>query len=265
MLSEVDAVKPEDRPALSIPIHILLGEAIDLVGFVRDHWDATDEHPGLGSVAVRFDDRVGGDMRALVDDIQLARTALRLAADTADSREEVERGREVLDELSAVLEFYFDDGVWDEKDAQLAAVAASETRTDDGLATALHDYAGLAEAHQGAVAGLGGFDVALIGEARGLGTSIRERSARSKSDREKEAIRHRARRDQLITVLDRKMKLVRSAARFVFRRKPALLQKSASTYIRRRRAEARRRGRAEAEDNTPTPNTDDPAAATEME
>jgi hypothetical protein len=77
----------------------------------------------------------------------------------------IARGRFLLSELTAVLAFYFDDGVEDEKDAQLARVDAEhedDPQTADALAAALDNYATLAVAHRKELDGLGGFEASYI-------------------------------------------------------------------------------------------------------
>lgn len=240
--AELGGVSTESRLSLNVPLHVLLGEATDLAAFTRRRWEPSGDHPGLSSAARRFDEAVADDLLALVAAVQEEHTAFRLAAEPPVSREVVERGEVLLDELTAALEFLFDDGVEDERDAQLGAIRnlyGTRSRSDDALAAALFDFSALASNHRDELDGLGGFDAANIDEARTLAEEIRARP--SGAERSEQARAHRMRRDQLATLLDRKVKQVRAAARYAFRRQPELVRESASAYGRRSRAALRRR------------------------
>lgn len=255
LLAEADAVPSDVRLALGLPLHVLLGEATDLAAYLRRTWTPTDTHSGLSSAARRFDASIADDMVALVEAVQSEHTAFRLGAQPPVSREVVERGEAVLDEFTAVLEFHLDAGIEDARDAQLAAIAdlyGTQTRSDDALAAALFEFAALADSVRGELAGLGGFDTATIDEAHELASQVRERSATAASESAQGAMAHRVRRDQLATVLDRKVKLVRAAARFAFRNHAALARESGSAYGRRARA-ARRRAAARVTETAPPP------------
>lgn len=144
-------------------------------------------------------------------------------------------------ELTASLEWLFDDGVEDENDRALANLKAEHDRTPeslDALAAELFDYATLAEAHRAQLTGLGGFEPSLIDEAKQLAAALRERgapSAGASAESDALMLRH-----QLATLLLDKMSLVRAAARFVFRRHPEVARQATSGYERRRRAANRR-------------------------
>ena len=256
--AELGGISTESRLSLNIPLHVLLGEATDLAAFARRRWEPSGDgpgrpgragHPGLSSAARRFDAAVADDLLALVAAVQEEHTAFRLAAEPPVSRESVERGEALLDELTAALEFLFDDGVEDERDAQLEAIRdlyGTRSRSDDALAAALFDFATLASNHRDELEGLGGFDPANIDEARALAEDIRARP--SGAERSEQARAHRVRRDQLATLLDRKVKQVRAAARYAFRRHPEFVRESASAYGRRSRAALRRRTELGADD-----------------
>ena len=245
---QVNAVPTDTTVSIGVPLHVLLGEAVDLASFVRRVWAPTDAHPGLSSAASRIEDGIADDLLALVAAVQETHTEFRLAAEAPTSRDDAERGETLLDELTAVLQFHFDDGVEDERDAQLSAIGGlygDRSTSDDALAAALFDYASLAQEYRAEIDGLGGFDAALIDEARALSDVVRARSTQTPTERTEAARVHRIRRDQIVAVLYRQMKLVRAAARFAFRSVPQLAREAGSAYGRRNRAQARRRRRAE--------------------
>ena len=101
----------------------------------------------------------------------------------------MERGYFLLGEITATLEYLLDDGIEDEKDAQLDkidAAHAGDPESFDALAGALDDYAAFADGHRKEMDGLGGFDAAHLDEARTVAAELRARrslSARSSEPR----------------------------------------------------------------------------------
>jgi hypothetical protein len=249
-----DALEPRQ------PLHVLTGEATDVARFFERYYAAERApktkvvlRPGLESVGdKRLPPQTAKHITLLVDEVQAAQTRYQLAAEAPADDAELTRGRFVLSELTAALEFLFDDGVEDERDAQLARVhkANDDTSTANALAGALSDYAGLAEPYRDELDGLGGFEVALIDEAKPLAKAIRKRSARGKGDAKQQSAAALEWRNRLAAVLAAKVASVRSCARFVFRNHPEIRREAASTYERRARA-ARRRATAKAGEATP--------------
>lgn len=236
------------------PLHVITGEAVDVAAFftryhatVRDPKTKAVVRPGLESVGKqRLDPATAEHITLLVDEVQAAQNRYHLATQ-GPGTDEVTRGRFVLSEITAVLEYLFDDGVEDERDAQLARVrqANDDTGSSDALASALADYAGLAGHYRDELDGLGDFDVALVDEAAVLAKAIRARSATPKGPAAKQAASALELRNRLAALLVQKVASVRSAARFVFRNQPEIRREVSSTYERRSRA-ARRRAAAKA-------------------
>jgi hypothetical protein len=152
-----------------------------------------------------------------------------------------ERAEFVLGEITAALEWLLDDGVDDDRDRQLAALKAEHadgSNSTDALAAELADYAALARQEQKGLEGLGGFDVAMIDEAKSLPRLLRERPTTPTTPE----VTRRALdvRNRIATLLVERMSTVRSAARFVFRNHPEVAREAGSAYSRKRRAAARR-------------------------
>lgn len=254
--AEAEAL-PSSTLELRQPLHVITGEAVDVAAFftryhatVHDPKTKSIVRPGLESVGKdRLPPTLANQITLLVDEVQAAQNRYHLAAQGPGGTDEVTRGRLVLSELTAVLEYLFDDGVEDERDAQLARVrqANEDTSSSDALASALADYAGLADHYRDEVDGLGEFDVAYIDEALQLAKAIRERSAKPKGPAAKQAAAALELRNRLAALLAQKVASVRSAARFVFRNHPEIRREVTSTYERRSRA-ARRRAAAKAAD-----------------
>ncbi|MEM9459537.1 MAG: hypothetical protein AAGF11_35495 [Myxococcota bacterium] len=191
-LREQARALPADEVQLRLPLHVLLGEATDVARFFERYYQPQRApgtevllRPGLSSVGeARLPPDTAEQILALVGEVQVAQADYQLAAEAPQERESIERGRFVLSELTAALEFLFDDGVEDERDAQLARVqqANDDTGSIDALASALDDYAALADHYRGELDGFGDFDVGMIDEAKQLAGALRERSARGRTE-----------------------------------------------------------------------------------
>jgi hypothetical protein len=249
-LSPIEAWRPEAEKLPSgelkvpVPLHALYGEAVDLAKFYEKYWESQPGRPGLDSVASKergLHKHTGEELLSLRQAAQDAGTAYRLSV-SPSAPPPFERAEHVLDEITATLEWLFDDGVEDEKDAQLAALKKEHTDSPDShdaWAAELEDYAALAAQHEKQMKGLGGFDVALIAEARQLAALFRDRPAMPAIPPE-EVKKASELRNRLATLLWKRMSSVRGAARFVFRRRPDIVREATSAYERRRRAANRR-------------------------
>jgi hypothetical protein len=153
-----------------------------------------------------------------------------------------DRAEFLLGEIRATLGWFFDDGILDEKDemlAQLDAAHENDPETADALASALDDYAHLAEKYRESLDGLGGFQAAYLDEGVAVAAELRGRPAQAEamSAKAREAL---ALRNKLAALLLDRMSLVRAAARFIFRAQPEIVREVTSAYERRKRAVARR-------------------------
>jgi hypothetical protein len=251
---------PDDDLALTTPIHVVMGEAVDVATFHEKYWQAKDGQPGLEQAGRGLPRETGDEILSLQRAAQKAISDYLMVVPKA-SRGEVEmRARYVLSEITATLEWLFDDGVRDDNDERLAAVAQAhrdDPESADALASELEDYAALADKHRKEMKGLGGFEVAMIDEAKELARKLRQAPASPQAPTE-EARRALALRNRLLTLMAQRIARVRSAARFVFRNHPEVIRQATSAFERRRRAEARRRA-AKAAASTPAPGA--PSAA----
>jgi hypothetical protein len=252
--TEALALSANELRTPAVPLHVVFGEAVDVAKFADDYWHEENDEGGnvvraglrsavrKGGGALRLTSKTSSEILSLQRAAQEAHTRYLLAIDAKPDVDPVGRGRFLLAEISATLAWLFDDGIDDQKDAQLANVVlahADDPATTDALASALDDYAGLAEPHAKEMHGLGGFDARFIAEARGLAGELRARPAQPV------ALSPAARGaltllDGLVTLLLDRMGLVRAAARFVFRTDPEIARLATSAYERRRRAAARK-------------------------
>ncbi len=247
---EASKVDPRDF-VLTTPLHVLLGEAVDVARFCEQHWEPLHAPPNELLVRPGLKDAGSGHLeRVIVEEIlvlqqlvQQAQTAYLLAISPPNDAS-VDRARFVLDEIASSLEWLFDDGKIDERDAQLAAIVEAhkdDPDSEDALASELADYAGLANLVKKDLAKLGAFDMSLLAEAPMLVTALRERSALRSRTNNTEAGRMLEQRNRLAAVLSQRITRVRAAARYVFRHYPDIVKQVTSAYQRRRRAAARRR------------------------
>jgi hypothetical protein len=235
---------------LPVPLHVLTGEAVDVARFCEHHFETVRDsagrvvRPGLDQAVNGglFRPELGAEILELQQAVAAAQTEYLLSV-APMTEAPLERADFVLAELNATLSFMFDNGVEDENDARLATLQATHTSpvSQDALAAALDDYAGLADMHRDDIAGIGGFDPAMIDEARTLAAELREQSAIKLSGTPPSAQRAALDlRNRLATLLWERIVIVRNTARFVFRNDERTLRKATSAYQRRRRADARR-------------------------
>ena len=241
---------------LRLPVHVLSGEAIDVAHFCLRNWepkldrDGRVRRPGMKTAGGNgtFEATIASDLLELQQAFQDANTRYRLLV-TGSAAGVMETAEELLDDLWSTLEWLFDDGKTDDGDRQLAALAAEHANvtSQDAMATALADFAELAERSRDKLTGLGGFDARIIEEARATAASLLRVSAGPTGPEAQGELREAYElRNRLGNLLLEKMQRVRSAARFVFRRHREVLPEVTSTYERRARAVRRKRAESEA-------------------
>jgi hypothetical protein len=186
---------PAFSTAFGVPLHVLLGEAVDVVRFAQRHWEPTvnpsgwETKPGLKTAvgASGFHEGTVTELLELIDAVQEAHTSYRLLV-SGSKAAPMDRALFVLSELRATLEWCFDDGTDSDEHTQLGnlGLAHEKAASHDAVAAALFDYATLASRSADKIRGLGGFDLKLIDEARVLVARLREQSAGLSSPRPKE-------------------------------------------------------------------------------
>lgn len=259
--AEAEAIE-EARAILTLPLGVLLTEAIEVASFLRVYWEPKVEprtkrvvRPGLkagqkkGEKGISLQLSLAEELESLQRATEQAHGRYLMLARGIAADDSMARGEFLLGELKDVLEWFFDDGVEDEGDAQLARIEqahAHDGNTAAELALALVDFATLAEPHRKDLDGLGDFDPAVIDEAREVSGSLRKLKDAQLSDDADEVKKARLLRDRLGVLLYRRMSRVRAAARFVFRHHPEHQRLATSSYERKRRADSRRKAAKEA-------------------
>ncbi len=241
-----------DEAHPNIPLHVVLGEAIDVATMLTHYWDPkTDTKgntiPGFSGVAAAG--TVTPELSTEISELQLAVAAAHseyLVLVQGSAAAPLDRADFVLGEIRQSLEFLFDDGKQDDADVQLENLrtAFSASASQDAMALALESYAELAGKYRDALTKLQGFDPTLIDEARTLAAALRQQSAaaltHATADTQREAL---ALRNRLLTLLIERVKRVRRAAAYVFRNQPDIVRKFTSAFERKQRS-ARRRAKA---------------------
>lgn len=188
--------------------------------------------------------QTGQEILSLQRAAQEAHTRYLLTVGPVNGASPMNHGQFLLNEIAAALGWHFNDGVEDEKDQMLASIEAAhaeDPRTSDALASALDDYAHLADRYRDEIDGLGGFSASNIDEAFEVAASLRDRPTQAQSvTMSVEARQALDLRNKIVTVLLARMNLVRAAAKFVYRAHPEIVREATSAYERRRRATARR-------------------------
>lgn len=234
----------------TVPWFVLMQEAADASAFVKANWKSTrgprrgaPRVLGLDSVKKLLPATIGAEIRELQAIALDAHGEYLLRTRPKGDEDRRPRADHVLSEITAALEFLFDDGVEDERDAQLAEVESNHEdagSSNAAVASALEDYGALARAHLGDLDGLGGFDSALLDEVAPLAKALRGPVSAGAVERSPEAVAAIERRNRHANLLLERIKRVRRAAQYVFRSRPEVVRKVTSTYLRRKRAAARR-------------------------
>jgi hypothetical protein len=242
------AAKAEEARAHA-PIHVLLGEAVDVASMLAHYWEPTVEGKGKrvpGFSGVAANGLVTRELAEEIRELQLATAVahsdyLVLVQRAAEAP--LDRADFVLGEIRSTLEFVFDDGKDDDADRQLENLRAAfaDSASQDAMALALEGYAELAGRHTAALETIEGFETGLIDEARTLAAALRQQSAAALThttlDEQRQAL---ALRNRLLMLLLERVKRVRRAAGYLFRNFPAIARKFTSTYERRKRSAKRK-------------------------
>ena len=238
------AALPNDDYKPTLPISVLLGEAIDVARFVDANFASEIDAKTKKVVRAGLETALGltkttaSDLRSLVE---ATKTAHIVYLTTTRNRDDlVERARYVRDELRSTAQYFGDHGV-----IPVAQVQALHSELDlasesiDALALSLDGYAILTAPFKKKMEGVGGFDTSLIDEGASLARKLREKPTAPavQSAASQKAVLFR---NRLLRLLDEKVAAVRGAARYVFRHQPGITQSTSSPYLRARRAKARR-------------------------
>lgn len=255
-MNELEAEAAQSGTLPSVPLFVFFGECVDVAKFVTKYWktvrDANDKvvRPGLESVKKRLPEDTPVRIRKQLTEAQEAHTAYLFTTNHATGAELRERATFLHSELTAALEFFFDDGVRDDNDERLEKLSQLHGETGesfDALALALEDYSALAEPHRWDLHGLGEFDSGVIDEAKLVAGQLRELppTPLQRTDAAKDAL---ADRNAKLAALYSLVLNARASARYVFRNHTDIIREATSAYARRVRAERARAARRAADE-----------------
>lgn len=268
---EWEQAQQQEVAPLPAPLHVLCREAINVAKFLSDHWKDQETPKGIlpgliramnekpkqedAGAAVYLHEKLGDEILSLKRAVDEAQTRYSLTCQPRSSAGStiVARARFLLGEIVPTVEWYFDDGVEDEKDEKLRRIKASHAKIGNSaaaLARKLYDYGTLANQYRKALAGMSEFDAGYIDEALGLVEqlqSLPSTGEQAVSPEQRDAIRLR---NALVDLLMERVNTVRAAARFIYRGRPAVVRKVTSAHERTKRQAARRKKKA-AEESAP--------------
>ena len=243
---------PTDQYQVTVPIRAYVVEALAAADFLEANW-ATTFIPktkavarlGLETAGKKLSKSVAAEIRALVPIVTQANYDAERAADPkSPTAAAVARGRAIVEEITATLTWYFDDGVEDWKDAELAAIEAAhkdDPMTADAIALELEDFVRLATPHVKEITGLGGFDPKVLDEALVVAKTLRAAPlvpGFTTSPATRAAL---GTRNRYLQLLQERVDRVRKAARFVYRDQPGALPADVmGGYVARRKVLAKR-------------------------
>ena len=238
-----EAKKLGEPMVLRVPLTVLMSEAVQVANFIKSHWEPCDRRPGLKTVGARLPLTLIDELIRMRDVLQAAQNEYEMCINPKiNTPEMISRARFVLSEITAILDWYLDDGVEDENDAKFAALNTAHVDDNDAastLAQALFDYATLAKPLAGELDGLGEFDASMIEEAFVLADQLGQVPA-TPTERSEAAKDLKWKRDLLASLLQTRIVEIRATARFVYRRFPDVYREVTSAYERKRRAAAKR-------------------------
>lgn len=229
----------------SVPIHVLLGDAVDLAAFVEAHYEPTlvsgKLRPGLSSVEAQ-----SGITRATALELRELQAAISFVQSKIDARgpsageDPLREADRIVSELRAALSFLLEGGDAPEGAAALRRLreAYRGTRAHDAVALILERYAELGARHLSALESIGvdrGLLDGALAEARELRARSATRIERRASPDEPDLL---VVRNRLVAALQARMRKVRAAVRYVFRAHPELARTATSAYHRARRGGA---------------------------
>lgn len=237
-----EAAKLEPKP-LAIPLVHLLADAKDVAELIDQYWEPTAELPGLNYAGSSLPPNVGGEIRELIEAVEEAEEhCKRVITEDYDLNLLMQRGLFLLGEISAAMEwclclkYLHEDHVIPKPGI---VEIGSDINSPKELSRALSDFAKLGVAWKSALIEFGGFDLSYLDEATDIAARL-ETLEHTYAPDTKEAREAVAQRDQLSNLLLQRLRLVRAAARFVFRHHSDIVRKFGSQYTHRLHTARRR-------------------------
>jgi chorismate mutase len=243
-LWQKSAVEISEPNTPSVPLNVLLEEGTMAAHFVSRYWKEKGNRPGLRQAGAEVSEQIATEILGLCRAVQETQTHyLRLSEEKGDTKETSDRARFLLREFKHVAKWAFRVEGAELARKRLGSVRASyrnKPKKAANLASELRDYIQLISEHLELVTGIGSFDEGLIVEARTIAKKLHGirpgRPPKSKACGEILLLRR-----QLTHLLMERVRLVRTAARFIFRNHRSIVLEITSNYERKRRFRSRER------------------------
>ena len=236
------AEEVSEPQAPAVPLRVLLEEAAVAAHFMSRYWREDKDLPGMCQAGPEVSEEIGREILELCRAVQEAQSLyLSLSKEKMDTRQISDRARFLLREFKYVTRWAFRLDGAELAEKRLRALRKSyrnKPKKAAYLAAELRDYASLITEYRKLVTQVESFDLGFVEEAQTVAKQLHSvRPGRPcKSTRCNEILRLRK---QLTHLLMERVRLVRTAARFVFRNHPAVVREITSRYERRRRARSR--------------------------
>jgi hypothetical protein len=229
---------------LSVPLYVLLEEAVSVSGFLKRYWDTSDDRPGMCLAGKEITSESASEILSLAAAVQEAQTRYLAATENTNNNNKIgDRARFLLRELKQVTRWAFhgEDPDHTEARQQLDALDKSNKAKRHNrrqLIEELTAYTQLAITHSDLIKKVPTFDTSIIDEAVSIKDNLHQvRPGRPKATQAgSQALENRRR---LTHLLQEYVRTVRTAARFVFRNNPNIVRQVTSNYERKRRAASR--------------------------
>jgi hypothetical protein len=225
-----------------VPLHVLLGDAVDLAAFVDSHYHPVvvgdSLVPGLVSVEAEtgITKETSRELSELQRVIAHVHALANVRSDVAGTNA-LARADRIVTELRAALGFLLDGSGDSEGEDTLNRLreAARSQRAHDAVAMVLEGYAALGARYRTRLASIGAGET-LLEEALTEADALRKRSAERIVRRAVQEGNDLLRmRNRFVAALQARLQIVRRAIRYVFRDHPELAQHANSGYAQIRR------------------------------
>ena len=240
-MEKILELNKKDIKGIGMPLGVFFNEANETALAFHNFWETTKTRPGMSAVSGFMSQTIADDVISLVKVGNYVQSRIIfLNMKTSEKKELMERVFYIFSEIRAALEFILDDDVTESSDHALNK-AKSRLAKDSYIGTivqGLVDYSAIAEEKKDKLRMLGDFDLSLIEEAKELAPKIVEIGAIKADDEISENMKLR---NRICTLIMLKVREIRRAARYVFRKHPDVIRKFTSTYQRRKRLETKRR------------------------
>ncbi len=216
-----------------MPLPVLFYEAGLAADFVAAYWQPAEDRPGLIEAAAFMPFAIADEIKSLAMAANTLNARVVLATKDDPQAVLMEQCRSVATTLMSYLRYVLDDGESTSGDSAWEVIRQREASLTSPaeLAQLLADLAVLAEHERLTLTKLPSFNVELIATANSLAEQLllsgRVLGRRASADL--------ALRDRVLTLLAKRVTLVRRTARFLFRDHPEIVRQVTSRYQRQRR------------------------------